>query len=332
MPSTHQGWEARGATFKGFHCVPSLPSGGHGQGVVKMTAEIISGKEVSKEIYGEMEGDIKAFIDKHGIPPHLTVILVGEDPASQVYVRMKGKKATKLGIGSDTVRLDVETPEADLLALIDKLNADGKVHGILVQLPLPKHINETNVLMRIDPAKDVDGFHPINVGKMLVGEDNLLLPCTPHGVQELLMRSDTSTEGAHVVIVGRSNIVGKPVAAILVQKKSGANATVTIAHTRTKDMPAMCRTADILVVAAGVPEFVRGDWIKPGAVVIDVGVNRVDDDTREKGYRLVGDVAFDEAVEVASKITPVPGGVGPMTICMLMKNTLQAAKNQVGDP
>ncbi len=299
--------------------------------VVKVTAEIISGKEVSKEIYGEITGDIQAFIDKHGIPPHLTVILVGEDPASQVYVRMKGKKADKLGIGSDTIRLDAETSEEDLLDLIDRLNADDKVHGILVQLPLPKHINETNVLLRIDPAKDVDGFHPINVGKMLVGEDNLLLPCTPHGVQELLMRSGTSIEGAHVVVVGRSNIVGKPVAAILVQKKPGANATVTIAHTRTKDMPAMCRTADILVVAAGVPAFVKGDWVKPGAVVIDVGVNRVDDDTVEKGYRLVGDVAFDEAVEVASKITPVPGGVGPMTICMLMKNTLQAAKNQVGD-
>jgi methylenetetrahydrofolate dehydrogenase (NADP+)/methenyltetrahydrofolate cyclohydrolase len=300
--------------------------------VVKVTAEIISGKEVSKEIYGEMGGEIQAFTDKHGIPPHLTVILVGEDPASQVYVRMKGKKADKLGIGSDTIRLPAETPEDELLGLIDKLNANDTVHGILVQLPLPKHINETNVLLRIDPAKDVDGFHPINVGKMLVGEDNLLLPCTPHGVQELLVRSGTSIEGAHVVVVGRSNIVGKPVAAILVQKKPGANATVTIAHTRTKNMGDMCRQADILIVAAGVPEFVPGEWVKPGAVVIDVGVNRVDDETSEKGYKLVGDVNFDEAKEVASKITPVPGGVGPMTICMLMKNTLQAAKNQVGDP
>ncbi len=299
--------------------------------MVKVTAEIISGKEVSKEIYGEMGGEIQAFIDKHGIPPHLTVILVGEDPASQVYVRMKGKKAAKLGIGSDTIRLDAETPEEELLVLIDKLNADETVHGILVQLPLPKHINETNVLLRIDPAKDVDGFHPINVGKMLVGEDNLLLPCTPHGVQEMLVRSGTAIEGAHVVIVGRSNIVGKPVAAILVQKKPGANATVTIAHTRTKNMGDLCRQADILIVAAGVPEFVPGDWVRPGAVVIDVGVNRVDDETSEKGYKLVGDVNFDEAKEVASKISPVPGGVGPMTICMLMKNTLQAAKNQVGD-
>lgn len=299
--------------------------------MVKVTAEIISGKEVSKEIYGEMGGEIHAFIDKHGIPPHLTVILVGEDPASQVYVRMKGKKAAKLGIGSDTIRLEAETPEEELLALIDKLNANDTVHGILVQLPLPKHINETNVLLRIDPAKDVDGFHPINVGKMLVGEDNLLLPCTPHGVQEMLVRSGTSIEGAHVVVVGRSNIVGKPVAAILVQKKPGANATVTIAHTRTKNMGDMCRQADILIVAAGVPEFVPGEWVKPGAVVIDVGVNRVDDETSEKGYKLVGDVNFDEAKEVASKISPVPGGVGPMTICMLMKNTLQAAKNQVGD-
>ncbi len=278
-----------------------------------------------------MGDEIQAFSDKHNIPPFLTVILVGEDPASQVYVRMKGKKAAKLGIGSDTIRLPAETPEDELLGLIDKLNADNTVHGILVQLPLPKHINETNVLLRIDPAKDVDGFHPINVGKMLVGEDNLLLPCTPHGVQELLVRSGTTIEGAHVVVVGRSNIVGKPVAAILVQKKPGANATVTIAHTRTKNMGEMCREADILIVAAGVPEFVRGEWVKPGAVVIDVGVNRVDDETSEKGYKLVGDVNFDEAKEVASKITPVPGGVGPMTICMLMKNTLQAAKNQMGD-
>jgi methylenetetrahydrofolate dehydrogenase (NADP+)/methenyltetrahydrofolate cyclohydrolase len=299
--------------------------------VVKVTAELISGKEVSKEIYGELGGQIDAFKEKYGIPPHLTVILVGEDPASQVYVRMKGKKADKLGIGSDTIRLPADTPEVELLALIDKLNADKTVHGILVQLPLPKHINETKVLLRIDPAKDVDGFHPINVGKMLVGEDNLLLPCTPHGVQELLVRSGTPIEGAHVVVVGRSNIVGKPVAAILVQKKPGANATVTICHTRTKDMAAVTRDADILVVAAGVPEFVTGEMIRPGAVVIDVGVNRVDDETVEKGYRLVGDVKFDEAVEVASKITPVPGGVGPMTICMLMKNTLQAAINQVGD-
>jgi methylenetetrahydrofolate dehydrogenase (NADP+)/methenyltetrahydrofolate cyclohydrolase len=299
--------------------------------VVKVTAEIISGKEVSKEIYGEMGDEIQAFSDKHNIPPFLTVILVGEDPASQVYVRMKGKKAAKLGIGSDTIRLPAETPEDELLGLIDKLNADNTVHGILVQLPLPKHINETNVLLRIDPAKDVDGFHPINVGKMLVGEDNLLLPCTPHGVQELLVRSGTTIEGAHVVVVGRSNIVGKPVAAILVQKKPGANATVTIVHTRTKNMGEICREADILIVAAGVPEFVRGEWVKPGAVVIDVGVNRVDDETSEKGYKLVGDVNFDEAKEVASKITPVPGGVGPMTICMLMKNTLQAAKNQMGD-
>ncbi len=299
--------------------------------MVKVTAEIISGKEVSKEIYGEMGGEIQAFIDKHGIPPHLTVILVGEDPASQVYVRMKGKKAAKLGIGSDTIRLEADAPEDELLALIDKLNADETVHGILVQLPLPKHINETKVLMRIDPAKDVDGFHPINVGKMLVGEDNLLLPCTPHGVQELLVRSGTPIEGAHVVIVGRSNIVGKPVAAILVQKKPGANATVTIAHTRTKNMGDLCRQGDILIVAAGVPEFVPDDWVKPGAVVIDVGVNRVDDETSEMGHTPLGEVNAEEAKEAASQITPVPGGVGPMTICMLMKNTLQAAKNQVGD-
>jgi methylenetetrahydrofolate dehydrogenase (NADP+)/methenyltetrahydrofolate cyclohydrolase len=297
-----------------------------------MSAEIISGKDVSKEIYGELGGKIDAFREKMGFSPHLTVVLVGEDPASQVYVRMKGKKADKLGIGSDTIRLPAETAEDELLVLIDKLNADKMVHGILVQLPLPKHINETEVLLRIDPAKDVDGFHPINVGKMLVGEDNLLLPCTPHGVQELLVRSGTTIEGAHVVVVGRSNIVGKPVMAILIQKKSGANATVTMCHTRTKDMASVTQTADILVVAAGVPEFVTADMVKPGAVVIDVGVNRVDAPETEKGYKLVGDVAFDEVKEVASKITPVPGGVGPMTIAMLMTNTLQAAINQTDDP
>jgi methylenetetrahydrofolate dehydrogenase (NADP+)/methenyltetrahydrofolate cyclohydrolase len=300
--------------------------------VVKMTAEIISGKEVSKQIYAELTGKIDEFIEKHGFPPHITVILVGEDPASQVYVRMKGKKAVKLGIGSDTIRLDAETGQEELLELIDKLNADKLVHGILVQLPLPKHINETMVLERIDPAKDVDGFHPINVGRMLVGEDNLLLPCTPHGVQELLVRSGIDTTGKHVVVVGRSNIVGKPVAAILMQKKEGANATITVCHTRTKDMGEVTRTGDILVVAAGVPEFVTADMVKPGAVVIDVGVNRVDDPETEKGYRLVGDVEFEGVKEVASMITPVPGGVGPMTIAMLMSNTLQAAINQAGDP
>ncbi len=297
-----------------------------------MTAEIISGKEVSKQIYAELTGKIDGFKEKHGFPPHITVILVGEDPASQVYVRMKGKKAVKLGIGSETIVKDADISEEELLGIIDGLNADPKVHGILVQLPLPKHINETRVLERIDPAKDVDGFHPINVGRMLVGEDNLLLPCTPHGVQELLVRSGVDPEGKHVVVVGRSNIVGKPVAAILMQKKSGANATVSVCHTRTADMGEVTRTGDILVVAAGVPEFVKADMVKPGAVVIDVGVNRVDDPSEEKGYRLVGDVEFETVKEVASKITPVPGGVGPMTIAMLMSNTLQAAINQVGDP
>ena len=293
-----------------------------------MTARIISGNDVSKQIYSELTGRITEFSQAHGHPPHLTVILVGNDPASEVYVRNKGKTAEKVGISSETIRLPAETPEAELLALVDKSNADHNVNGILVQLPLPKHINETRVLERIDPAKDVDGFHPINVGRMVVGEDDVLLPCTPHGIQEILVRSGVDIEGKHVVVVGRSNIVGKPVASILVQKKPHANATVTIVHTRTKDMGAITRLADILIVAAGTPGFIKADMVKPGAVVVDVGVNRVEAPGTEKGTKLVGDVDFERVKEVASAITPVPGGVGPMTIAMLMCNTLQAAKNQ----
>jgi methylenetetrahydrofolate dehydrogenase (NADP+)/methenyltetrahydrofolate cyclohydrolase len=294
-----------------------------------MTARIISGNEVSGQIYEELQGKINAFKEKHGFPPHLSVVLVGENPASQVYVRNKGKKATEIGISSETITLPADTPEAEVLALVDKLNADPKVHGILVQLPLPKQINETKVLERIDPHKDVDGFHPINVGRMLVGEEGVLLPCTPHGVQELLSRSGVDVSGKHVVVVGRSNIVGKPVAAILVQKKKQANATVTVVHTGTKDMGSLTKLGDVLVVAAGRPKFVTADMVKPGAVVIDVGVNRIDDPTAKKGTRLVGDVDFEAVKEVASAITPVPGGVGPMTIALLMCNTLQAAEQQV---
>jgi len=299
--------------------------------VVKVTAELISGTEISKQIKSELKEEVAAFAAKHGYAPHITVILVGDNPASASYVGMKEKTAVKLGMGSETIRLPAETTEEELLDLIVKLNNDPKVHGILVQLPLPKQIDEKKVIETINPSKDVDGFHPINVGRMLVGEKDVLLPCTPHGIQVMLMRSGVETSGANVVIVGRSNIVGKPMAAILVQKAPGANATVTICHTRTKDMGAVTRGADILIVAAGVAEFVRGDMIKPGAVVIDVGSNRVEDPSLEKGYKWVGDVAFDEAMEVASKITPVPGGVGPMTIAMLMTNTLQAARNQAGD-
>jgi methylenetetrahydrofolate dehydrogenase (NADP+)/methenyltetrahydrofolate cyclohydrolase len=290
-----------------------------------MVAEIISGKEVSSEIKEELKGRIASLKEK-GVIPGLVVILVGEDPASQVYVRMKGKTCEELGLYSDTKRFPEDLPEDELLKLIDELNEDPRVHGILVQLPLPKHIDENKVLLRIKPEKDVDGFHPVNVGKMLIGEPGFL-PCTPHGVQELLKRSGNDPEGKHVVIVGRSNIVGKPVAAILMQKKKGANATVTVCHSRTKDLPAMCRQADILIAAMGVPKFVKEDMVKEGAVVIDVGVNRVDDPEAKRGYRLVGDVDFEPVAAKASAITPVPGGVGPMTIVMLMMNTVISAEN-----
>lgn len=284
-----------------------------------MSAEIINGKAVAEQMQQEFKQQIAEFEKKYGFVPGLAVVLVGDNPASQVYVKNKGLACQKVGIRSIEHRLPKETTEAELLALIDKLNADDNVHGILVQLPLPKQINETKVLYRILPEKDVDGFHPVNVGKLMIGEADFL-PCTPAGVQELLIRSGTQIEGADVVVVGRSNIVGKPVAMILVQKQKGANATVTIVHTRTKNIEEHCRRADILIVAAGVPKYVKGSWIKPGAVVIDVGVNRLEDG------KLCGDVDFDEAKEVASKITPVPGGVGPMTITMLLKNTIKAAE------
>lgn len=290
-----------------------------------MVAEIISGKEVSSEIKEELKGRIASLKEK-GVTPGLVVILVGEDPASQVYVRMKGKTCEELGLYSDTKRFPEDLPEVELLKLIDELNEDPRVHGILVQLPLPKHIDENKILLRIKPEKDVDGFHPVNVGKMLIGEPGFL-PCTPHGVQELLQRSGNDPEGKHVVVVGRSNIVGKPVAAILMQKKKGANATITVCHSRTKDLPAMCRQADILIAAMGVPRFIKEDMVKEGAVVIDVGVNRVDDPGAKRGYRLVGDVDFEPVAAKASAITPVPGGVGPMTIVMLMMNTVISAEN-----
>jgi methylenetetrahydrofolate dehydrogenase (NADP+)/methenyltetrahydrofolate cyclohydrolase len=290
-----------------------------------VTATIIDGTAIGKAIREELKAEV-AEMKKRGVVPGLTVVLVGEDPASQVYVRMKGKAADELGMKSDTIRLPAETPEKDLLALLDKLNADPCVHGILVQLPLPKHMDSSKVLLRMKPEKDVDGFHPVNVGKLVIGDRTAFRPCTPAGVQELLIRSGADPDGKHVVVVGRSLIVGRPVANILMQKAKGANATVTVAHTGTRDLGSITRQADILVVAAGRPEVITGDMIRPGAVVIDVGVNRVDDPKVEKGYRLVGDVRFSEAKEVASKITPVPGGVGPMTIALLMRNTVQAAR------
>ena len=289
-----------------------------------MTARLIDGVAIGKAIRDELKADVAALRER-GVTPGLTVVIVGEDPASQVYVRMKGKAADELGMKSDTLRLSGSTTEAELIALVDRLNADPSVHGILVQSPLPKPMNFDRVVDRISPAKDVDGFHPVNVGRLVIGDRSAVRPCTPAGVIELLLRSGVETKGARAVVVGRSMIVGRPVANMLLQNAPGGNATVTICHTRTKDLARYTRDAEILVVAAGRPEVITGEMIRPGAVVIDVGVNRVDAPGTGKGYRLTGDVNFAEAKEVASAITPVPGGVGPMTIAMLMKNTVQAA-------
>ncbi len=289
-----------------------------------MSAKIISGTEVAKEIREELKIEVSELVEKHGITPGLVTILVGEDPASQSYVAAKNKTAHALGIHSEQVTLAKDTSEADLLALVDKYNNDPKIHGILVQLPLPKHINEANVLYAINPDKDVDGFHPVNVGKMVLGEQ-CFLPCTPHGILELLVRSGVETSGAEVVVVGRSNIVGKPIANLMLQKRAGGNATVTLCHTRTKDMAAHCRRADILIAAVGVPKMITADMVKEGVAIIDVGVNRIGMSASGKAI-LAGDVDFEAVKEKASCITPVPGGVGPMTITMLMKNTVQAAK------
>jgi methylenetetrahydrofolate dehydrogenase (NADP+)/methenyltetrahydrofolate cyclohydrolase len=290
-----------------------------------LRAELIDGKKIAETMRAELRPEIEALRAK-GIVPGLAVVLVGEDPASQVYVRMKGKACEQLGMHSETIRLAATATEAELLGVVERLNADPKIHGMLVQLPLPEQINETRVLHTILPSKDVDGFHPENVGKVSIGDPTGFRPATPYGVQQLLVKSGVSTRGAHVVIVGRSNIVGRPMASLLLHKGDGADATVTVCHSRTKDIGAMTRQADILIVAMGKPEFIRGDMVKPGAAVVDVGTNRVDDPTAEKGYRLVGDVAFAEVAEVASRITPVPGGVGPMTITMLLYNTVQAAR------
>ena len=293
-----------------------------------MSAKIISGTETAKAIREELKAEVAEIKEKHDLVPGLVTILVGEDPASQSYVAAKNKTAHALGIHSEQVTLPVDTSEEDLLALVDKYNNDPKIHGILVQLPLPRHIDEAKVLYAIDPNKDVDGFHPVNVGKMMLGEQ-CFLPCTPHGVLELLTRSGVETSGAEVVVVGRSNIVGKPVANLMLQKREGGNATVTLCHTRTRDMDFHTRRADILVVAAGVPNMIKADQVKEGVVVIDVGVNRIGKSGSGKAI-LAGDVEFDSVKEKAAAITPVPGGVGPMTITMLMKNTVQAARQSAG--
>lgn len=290
-----------------------------------MSARIIDGVALAKTIRAEV-AEAVGTLKGTGRRPGLAAVLVGEDPASAVYVRSKGKACEEAGMHSVTIRLPAETTEADLLATVDRLNADPEIHGILVQLPLPKHINSEKVLHRIDPAKDVDGFHPVNVGKLVTGDKTAFRPATPYGVQQMLLRSGIETKGANAVIVGRSNIVGKPMANLLIQQGPGGDATVTVCHSRTRDLPAVARTADILIAAIGKPEFVTADMVRPGAVVIDVGINRVEDTSKPKGYRLTGDVAYGPVAEIASAITPVPGGVGPMTIAMLLQNTLQAMR------
>jgi methylenetetrahydrofolate dehydrogenase (NADP+) / methenyltetrahydrofolate cyclohydrolase len=292
-----------------------------------MTAGLILGKQVSEEIYSELRTRIDA-LKAEGTTPGLAVVLVGEDPASQVYVRMKGKKCEELGMHSVTVIMPEDTTQDQLLAKVAELNADPAIHGFLVQLPLPKHIDEDTVINAIDPKKDADCFHPSNVGKMLIGDPDFL-PATPAGVQQMLVRSGVETSGKHVVVVGRSNIVGKPMAAMMMQKGAGADSTVTVVHSRTRDLPSITRQADILIVAIGKAGFVTADMVKEGAVVIDVGTNRVDDPSSPKGSRLAGDVDFEGVKEKASMITPVPGGVGPMTICMLMANAVRAAERSI---
>ena len=293
-----------------------------------MTAKIISGTEIAKQIREELKKEIAELKEKRNLIPGLATILVGSDPPSQVYVSSKVKTCEALGIYSERHDLPAETDEPTLLGLIDRLNKDPKIHGILVQLPLPKHINETNIILAVDPKKDVDSFHPVNVGKLMIGEPDYL-PCTPHGIQELLIRSGGKISGAEVVVVGRSNIVGKPLANILLQKKAGANATVTVCHTGTDDIAFHTRRADILIVALGKSNFITADMVKEGAVVIDVGIHRIGKTAEGKAI-LCGDVDFDAVKEKVKAITPVPGGVGPMTITMLMLNTLKAAKLAAG--
>ncbi|HSJ65560.1 MAG TPA: bifunctional methylenetetrahydrofolate dehydrogenase/methenyltetrahydrofolate cyclohydrolase FolD [Gemmatimonadaceae bacterium] len=293
-----------------------------------MPAELIDGAAIAKSIRAEIATQVRE-LTARGVRPGLAVVLVGEDPASRVYVRMKGKACEEAGMHSVTIRLDASTTQQELLAQVAALNTDPSIHGFLVQMPVPKPIDPDTIIRSIDPRKDVDGFHPINVGKGLIGERDGFMPATPAGVQELLLRANVETAGAHCVIVGRSNIVGKPMASLMIQTGRGANSTVTVCHSRTRDLGHHTRQADILIVAAGRPAMVTGDMVRPGAVVIDVGVNRVEDPATEKGYRLVGDVAFEEAREVASKITPVPGGVGPMTIAMLLRNTVRAAERML---
>ena len=293
--------------------------------MAKKMSNLIDGRAIAEQIHSETKSRVES-LKARGVQPGLAFVRVGEDPASRVYVGMKEKKSAELQIQSTTTVLDEKTTQEELLQLIHELNADESVHGILVQAPLPSHISEATVFETVSPRKDVDGFHPENVGRLMLGDENGFKPCTPAGVHELLIRSNVETSSARVVVLGRGNIVGKPMTAILCQKAKHANATVTLCHSRTKDVAEHCRQADIIVAAMGVAEFVKADMVKDGAVVIDVGVNRVDDSTKPKGYRLVGDVDFANVQPKAALITPNPGGVGPMTIAMLMQNTVRAAE------
>lgn len=290
-------------------------------------SEIIDGKKISGKIKEEIKAEVNS-LKQRGIVPHLSVILVGDNDASKIYVKMKEKACTKVGITSETIRLNKSTSETKLLQIINSLNNNSGVHGILVQLPLPSHINEFSVIEAITPEKDVDGFHPTNLGRLVIDTENTFVPATPYGIIELLSRYNVTIEGKHAVILGRSNIVGKPLGLLFLRKKNSGNATVTYCHSRTKNLSSITKTADILVAAMGKAEFIKKDMVKSGVIVIDVGMNRVEDASKKRGYRLVGDVDFEQVSKVSSMITPVPGGVGPMTIAMLLKNTtLSAQKN-----
>lgn len=291
--------------------------------------EIIDGKKIADDIKSELKAEVESLTKKMGRAPGLGVVLVGDDPGSKVYVRHKKKACDELNLFSEEYLLEKDIDESVLRERLQKLNDDDRIDGILLQLPLPDHLDEEAMVSLMDPAKDVDGFHQVNLGRLLWGKERFV-PCTPLGVQQLLLRSGVKIEGSHVVIVGRSNIVGKPLGVLLMQKKAGANATVTVCHSRTKDLASVTRTADILVAAMGSPRAISAEMVKPGAVVIDVGINSIPDATKKSGYRLVGDVDFDAVKEVASKITPVPGGVGPMTIAMLIANTVRSFKMRSG--
>jgi methylenetetrahydrofolate dehydrogenase (NADP+) / methenyltetrahydrofolate cyclohydrolase len=286
---------------------------------------LIEGRTIAEKVYADLRGEI-AELKHRGVTPGLAVVLVGDNPASRAYVRSKDKMCRDLGLHSVKLELPAETTQAELLARVEELNRDPAIHGILVQSPPPKHINEAAIVRALDPAKDVDGFHPLNVAKLALGDESGFVPCTPLGCQRLLIESGIEISGAHIVVLGRSMIVGKPLALLLMRKGRGGDATVTVVHSRSQRLPEITRSADILVAAIGQPEFVHAEHVREGAVVIDVGINRIDDATMERGYRLVGDVAFDEVSEKASAITPVPGGVGPMTIAMLMANTVKACR------